>query len=113
MPVKATGKNGDFTIRFLPETTVPNSDIADTCLIGYIPRSSQQCTVASLLGRPADLLPTDEAVDISCRVCLHTFGVMAGTRPALVKRVRQDSALAALREEFPNARQDVLDMKKG
>jgi hypothetical protein len=111
-PVRAAGRNGDFTIRFLPETTTSDDNIPNASLIGYIPRSSQPWSLPDLLSHPQDVLPENEAIDIACRVSLHAFGVVAGTRPSVVGRVDQPSGLQALRSEFPNPRKDLENMNK-
>ncbi len=99
-PIVKLGRNGIFDVRILPQNTSVMTAF-ETSVIGYIPRETCTWSAIDLVESPSLLLPTREAADISARVTLHTFDVLAGTAGSLIGKFDQIEALASLREARP------------
>lgn len=104
--VIGVGANGLFTVVVSSEQGTKNID-SNSPYILYTPLETLPFSAGDLANKPTDLIPNDEAAEITARCCLHIHGLLRGDAVSYIRRMNQSAALADLRRRFPNAIRDI------
>lgn len=103
-PVVQLGRNGDFDIKLIDEESASKNLNQDGCRLEYISGPTTSVSPSELVPWAAKELLQPDAMEIACRVALHTAGVLTGHAPSLIgTRLNQQECLHFLSNRIPNS----------